>query len=158
MVIFYWIWWWNWGKTYCVQLIAINKELPNFLTTVLFCLVLGKQKLKFLLASSELYLVFWSIYSIQGTEEKPYSLVLLTVVGCRVGYQAWQEFYCVWLGLVCNGCLGQSGIWTTLDGELWVSISAQIRRKYACTVTVIYKPPQWLHSLPTLPLKDTEHS
>ena len=45
-------------------------------------------------------------------------LMLWTVVGGRVGYQAWQEFCCVWLELVCHECLGQSGIWTRFDGEL----------------------------------------
>ena len=40
------------------------------------------------------------------------------MVGGRVGYQAWQEFFCVSLELVCYECLGQLGIWTSLDGEL----------------------------------------
>ena len=40
------------------------------------------------------------------------------MVGGRVGYQAWEEFCCVWLELVCHECLGQSGIWTSFDGEL----------------------------------------
>ena len=40
------------------------------------------------------------------------------MVGGRVGYQAWKEFGCVWLELVCHECLGQSGIWTSFDGEL----------------------------------------
>ena len=34
------------GKCTCVQLIVINKELSNCLTTVLLHLVLGKEKLK----------------------------------------------------------------------------------------------------------------
>ena len=38
--------------------------------------------------------------------------------GGRVGHQAWQEFCCVWLELLCHEFLGQSGIWTSLDGEL----------------------------------------
>ena len=32
--------------------------------------------------------------------------------------QAWQEFCCVWLQLVCHECLGQSGIWTSLNRQL----------------------------------------
>ena len=40
--------------------------------------------------------------------KKPNLLLLWTVVGGRVGYQAWQEFCCVWLELVCHKCLGQS--------------------------------------------------
>ena len=49
---------------------------------------------------------------------KPYLLLYWTVVGGRVDYQAWQEFFCVWLELVCHKCLVQSGIWTSLNGEL----------------------------------------
>ena len=41
------------------------------------------------------------------------------MVGDRIGSQAWQEFFCVWLELVCNECLGKSGIWSSFDGELW---------------------------------------
>ena len=36
-----------------------------------------------------------------------------------VGYQGWQEICSVLLELVCHECLGQSGIWTSFDGELW---------------------------------------
>ena len=46
------------GKCTCVQLIAINKYLSNYQATVLFRLVLGKEKLKTSVISSELYLVF----------------------------------------------------------------------------------------------------
>ena len=46
------------GKCTCVQLIAINKEWSNCKITVLFRLVLGKEKLTILVTSSELYLVF----------------------------------------------------------------------------------------------------
>ena len=42
------------------------------------------------------------------------------MVGDRVGYQAWQEFCHVWLEFVCHECLGQSGIWTSFDEELWL--------------------------------------
>ena len=70
--------------------------------------------------SLELYLIFYSIYSVQGTE-KLFLLLFLTVVGGRVGYQGWHEFCCVWLDLVCQECLGQSGIWTSFDGELWAT-------------------------------------
>ena len=86
---------------------------------MLFRLGLGKEKLRTLVTSSELYLVvfFGLIYSIQGTEKKkPYILLLWTMVGGRVGYQVWPEFSCVWL--LGRECLGQSGIWTSLDGEL----------------------------------------
>ena len=55
-------------------------------------------------------------------------LLLWTVVGGRVGYQAWQEFCCVWLELVCHKCLGQSGIWTSFDGEL-CSIKLNMQEK-----------------------------
>ena len=40
------------------------------------------------------------------------------MVGGRVGFQAWLELCCGWLKLVCQESLGQSGIWTSLDGEL----------------------------------------
>ena len=102
------------GKCTCVQLIAINNEWSISKTDVLMCWW------KMLVTSSELYLVFWSIYSILGTE-KPYLLLFWTVVGGRVGYQAWYESCCVWLEMVCYECLGQSGIWTSLDGELCMS-------------------------------------
>ena len=81
--------------------------------------VLGKEILNILITSSQLYLVFWSIYSILGPEKKLFLLLLWAVVGGRVGYQALQEFCCVWLELVCHKCFGQSGIWTSLDGKLW---------------------------------------
>ena len=58
------------GKNTCVQLIVINNELSNCSTPALFRLVLGKEIQKILVTSSQLYLVFWSIYSIQETEEK----------------------------------------------------------------------------------------
>ena len=44
-------------KFTCVQLFAMNKGLLNCSPTVLFRLVLGKEKLKTLVTSSELYLV-----------------------------------------------------------------------------------------------------
>ena len=69
------------GKCTCLEPIAINKEWWNSKATLLFRLVLGKEKLKILVASSKLYLVFWSIYSILGTEQKPYLRLMWTVVG-----------------------------------------------------------------------------
>ena len=73
--------------------------------------------------SWELYLIFWSIYSILGTEKEIifFLLLLWTVVGWKAGNQTWQEFCCVCLALVCHKCLGQSGIQTSLNGELWVT-------------------------------------
>ena len=59
-----------------------------------FHLVLGKEKLKISVTTTEIYLVLQSIYIIQGTE-KPYLILLWTVVGGRVGNHAWQEFCCV---------------------------------------------------------------
>ena len=41
-----------------VQLFAIDKEWSNYKTIVLFCFVLGKEKLKILFTGSELYLFF----------------------------------------------------------------------------------------------------
>ena len=58
------------------------------------------------------------IYTLNFRDKKINFFVLLTVVGGRVSYQAWQELGCVWLELVRHECLGQSGIWTGLDGEL----------------------------------------
>ena len=52
-------------------------------------------------------------------QKKPYLLLMWTGVGGRVCYQARQDFCCVWLELVSNECLGQSGIWTSFYGELW---------------------------------------
>ena len=60
-----------WGKCTCVQLIAINKELSNYKTTLLVRFILGKEKFKILVTSSQLYLVFRSINSIQRTEKNP---------------------------------------------------------------------------------------
>ena len=42
------------------------------------------------------------------------------IIGGRVGYQAWQEFRCVWLELVGQECLEKSGIWKNFDRELWL--------------------------------------
>ena len=89
---------------------------------MLFRLVLGKEKLEILVTSSKLYLVFLINLLDTRDKEKPYLLLLWTMVGGRVGYQAWQEFCCVWLEFVCHDCLGQSGLWTSFDLELWLSI------------------------------------
>ena len=71
---------------------------------------------------------FWSIHSIQETEEKkPIYFLLWTMGGGRVGYQALRELCCVWLELECHKCLGQSGIWTSFNGEL-------------CRIHVLKKP------------------
>ena len=93
------------GKCICVQLIAISKELLN-----------------------RIY-IYLLIYSIHGTETT-IIISLLTVVGGRVGYQAWQELCCVWLELVCHKCLGQSGIWTGFDGELWGALLYKWPKSY----------------------------
>ena len=50
-------------------------------------------------------------------------LVLWTVIGGRVGYHGWTEFCYDWLKLDCCECLVQSGIWTSLDGQLWCIVS-----------------------------------
>ena len=47
-----------------------------------------------------------------------YILVLWTEIGERVGYHGWREFCYVWLKLDWCECLAQSGIWTSLDGQL----------------------------------------
>ena len=106
------------------------------------CFVSGKEKLKTLVTSSELYLFLLSIYSKQGTGN-PYLLLLWTVVGGRVGYKAWQEFCCVCLELVCHKCLGVSGIWTSFDGELCPLLTPSL-----CTVgwlAMTPKPEQILY-------------
>ena len=41
-----------------------------------------------------------------------------SVVGGKVGYQAWQKLSCVGLELVCHEFLGESGIWTSFHREL----------------------------------------
>ena len=87
----------------------------------LFCLVLRKEKLKKIIYYFRALSIFKSmIYSIPGGK-KTYLLLLWTVFGGREGYQAWQELCCVCLEFVCHECLGQSGIWTSFDGELWHS-------------------------------------
>ena len=72
---------------------------------MLFRLVLGKEKLKTLVTSSELYLVFDQFTQYKG-QKKPYLLLLWTVVGGRVGNQAWQEFCCVWCSWCATSVLG----------------------------------------------------
>ena len=62
-----------------------------------FCLVLGKEKLNILVTSSELYLVFFYKFTQHKGQKKTYLLLLWTLVGRTVGYQAWQEFFSVWL-------------------------------------------------------------
>ena len=42
----------NWGQCISVQLDAPNKELSNFQTSVIFCLILGKEKLEFFVTTS----------------------------------------------------------------------------------------------------------
>ena len=88
------------------------------LFTVLFCLLLVKEKLNILLLVQS-YINFYFLEKLlkQGTE-KPYLLLLWTMVGGGVGYQDWQEFCSVWLELVCQEGLGQAGICTSFDREL----------------------------------------
>ena len=67
----------------------MNKDILYCYATVLFHLVLGKETLKMLGASSELYLVFFVDKFTQYKGHKiPNLLLLWTVVGGRVGYQA----------------------------------------------------------------------
>ena len=56
---------------YCHKL-----KIIKLLSHVLFRLVLVKEKLKILVTSSELYLVFGSIYSIQGIEKNQFSFIV----------------------------------------------------------------------------------
>ena len=105
------------GKYTCVQFVAINKDQSILKTTVLFRLYLKKGKTgNFVVTSSELYLCFDQFTQYQ-VQKKTYLLVFLTVVGGKVNHQSCQEFCCVW-GDMRHECLGQSGIWTSLDGEL----------------------------------------
>ena len=46
-------------------------------------------------------------------------LLFWTVIGGREVYHGWTEFCYVWLELDWSECLRQSGIWTSLNGELW---------------------------------------
>ena len=73
-----------------------------------FRLVIGKENLKTIVSSSEIYPLFNKFTQLKG-EKNLFTFLLWIVVGGRVGYQAWQEFCCVWLELVCHKCLGQSG-------------------------------------------------
>ena len=50
--------------------------------------------------------------------KKPNLLLLWTMVGGKVCYQALHEFCSVQFELVCHECLRQSGILTSFDGEL----------------------------------------
>ena len=43
---------------------------------MLFNLALGKENLYILVTNSELYLVFWSVYSIQGTEKIVFTFIV----------------------------------------------------------------------------------
>ena len=54
--------------------------------------------------------------------KRTYLLLLWTMVGGRVGYQAWQEFCCVWLELVC-----QQVSWAVkyLDELQWRAVMTQ---------------------------------
>ena len=81
-------------------------------------LVLEKEKWKFLVSTSELYLVVGSIYSIQGTE-KPYFLLLMTVLGGRVYYQALAR---VLLCLVIAGVPQASWAVRYLDKLRWRAV------------------------------------
>ena len=77
---------------------------------------LRKEKnLKMLVTSSELYLLVWSIYSIQGTEEEKNNLLV-----------SWSRLPSLARVLLCLGKVGvprvswsgQSGIWTSFHREL----------------------------------------
>ena len=86
--------WQNWGQMHCViSKLPVQRAISIFLINLL---------------------------NTRDRRKKPYLLLLWTVVGDGVGYQAWQEFCCVWLELACHECLGQSGIWTSIDGELTI--------------------------------------
>ena len=85
---------------------------------VKFHLVIGKENLKTIVSSSEIYPFFNKFTQLKGEKNLFTSFLLWIVVGGRVGYQAWQEFCYVWLELVCHKCLGQSDIWTSFNGEL----------------------------------------
>ena len=111
-----------------------NYDTAKPLCFFLFCFRKGKTK-NF---SKQFRAVFFllSIYLKQGTRN-PYSLLLWTVVGGRVGYKAWQEFCCVCLELVCHKCLGVSGIWTSFDGELCPLLTPSL-----CTVGLLAMTPK----------------
>ena len=66
------------GKVTCVQLIGILKNYKIAKQLYYFFLILGNKKLKTLVTSSQLYIVFGLIYSIQGT--KQFYLLLLWIV------------------------------------------------------------------------------
>ena len=50
--------------------------------------------------------------------EKPF-IIVLSLIGWRMVYHGWTEFCYAWLQLDQSECLGQSVIWTSLNGELW---------------------------------------
>ena len=100
------------GTCICVQQFALKKRIIKLLShCVIMCCFRKGKNTKTLVISSELYVVFWSIYSIQATEKNLYSFTVDH--GSRVGYQAWQEFWDVRLKLVCHKCLGHC------NGPFW---------------------------------------
>ena len=80
-------------KSICLQLMAINEELSNCLFTVFFCLVLGKEVQVTVQSCIQFFLNQFTQYEGQ---KKSNLILLWNVVGGRVGYQAWQDFCCVW--------------------------------------------------------------
>ena len=122
---------------YCLKSIII-KQLSHYV--ILFGFRKGKSE-KFSYHFRAIS-VFWSIYSIQVTE-KLNLLFLWTVVGGRVGYQAWQDFCCIWLELVCHECLGQSGRYLDKLQLRAVSVPQEINLSYYGRQELCMGTPIW---------------
>ena len=112
-------WWRNWGKVHLCTAYCQNKMIINLLNHCVLPFVFRKGNNK--IFSYQFRASFWINLLDTRDRQKPYSLLLWTMVGGRVGYKVWQKFCCVWLQLVCHECLGQSGIWRSFDGELCLS-------------------------------------
>ena len=76
--------------------------LPSIKICFLFFLSFGLRKEKtgnLDVPIYEIYLFFLNKFSQYKGQKKPYILLMWTVIGGRVGYYSWTEFYYVWFDL-----------------------------------------------------------
>ena len=132
MVISYQWWLQNCPKFSCAQRIAIKKRILKFQETVVLRLAEERKKTRNLVVpSSALYLILWWIYSILGTKETLFTCIVNQGLG-----ESRLPWSLVWMDLYWSECLGQSGIWTSLNGGIWSQLYS--------SKTVFTYPLPWL--------------
>ena len=104
---------WHWKLQYLFQIEddAMNKKRPNYTTTLLFRLVLRKEKLK-ILVTAHSYIYF--LINLLNTRDRKPNLLLLWRVSMLTSLT--RDLLCL---VIVGVSQVQSVIWTSLDGELW---------------------------------------